>query len=149
MKKTFKPCDECGYSFLKQNSESGMCRICEFKKALSDVKTLSGMYEKLNSQEVSEYHRLKEYEDLEEQGKLMKRPCAVGDTVYTNCSTQGWYFRKEDRPYAAKIVFIGLNGIDDYINIDFGDGHMLQFKFSDIGKAVFLTREEAEAALKN
>lgn len=26
--------------------------------------------------------KLKEYEDLEEQGKLLKLPCAVGDTVY-------------------------------------------------------------------
>ncbi len=26
--------------------------------------------------------RLAEYEDLEEQGKLLKLPCAVGDTVY-------------------------------------------------------------------
>lgn len=30
--------------------------------------------------------KLAEYEDLEEQRKLMKLPCAVGDTVYTACS---------------------------------------------------------------
>lgn len=94
------------------------------------------------------YRKLGEYEDLEEQGKLLKLPCTVGDTVYTNYSMQGWYFRKENRPYAAKIAFIGLNEADNYINIDFGDGHMIQFKFSDIGKTVFLTREEAEVALK-
>lgn len=35
MKKSFNPCDECDYSFTKQNQESGMCRICEFKKLLS------------------------------------------------------------------------------------------------------------------
>ena len=63
MGKTFNPCDECDYSFSKQNQESGMCKICEFEMALRDVKTLSGMYERLNSQEVSEYHRLKEYEE--------------------------------------------------------------------------------------
>lgn len=94
---------------------------------------------------LEEYQR---YEALKEQGKLMKLPCAVGDTVYTNCSMQGWYFRQKNRPYVAKIVFIGLNGIDNYINIDFGDGHMLQFKFRDIGRTVFLSRKEAEAALK-
>ena len=27
--------------------------------------------------------RLKHYEDLEEQGRLLRLPCAVGDTVYT------------------------------------------------------------------
>lgn len=28
------------------------------------------------------YNKLREYEDLEEQRKLLKLPCAVGDTVY-------------------------------------------------------------------
>ncbi len=92
--------------------------------------------------------KLAEYEDLEEQGLLLKLPCKVGDTVYTNTSTQGWYFRKENRPYEAKIVFIGINGVDNFMNIDFGNSRMLQFKFSDIGKTVFLTQAEAEEALK-
>ena len=91
---------------------------------------------------------LKGYKDMEEQGKLLKLPVAVGDTVYTNASMQGWYFRKENRPYEAKVIFIGINGVDNYINVDFGNGHMLQFKFSDFGKTVFLTKEAAEAALK-
>ena len=92
--------------------------------------------------------RLAEYEDLEEQGRLLILPCAVGDTVYTNYSMQGWRFRKEKRLYEAKVVFIGLNGTDNYINIEFVDGHIFQFKFSDIGKTVFIIREKAEAALK-
>lgn len=91
---------------------------------------------------------LKEYEDLEEQGKLMKFPCAVGDTVYTNHSMQGWYFRKENRPYKARIVFIGINGVDNYMNVDFGNGHMLQFPFSSIGKTVFLNEKQAKKALQ-
>lgn len=90
----------------------------------------------------------KGYKDLEKRGKLLKPPCAVGDTVYTNVSMQGWYFRKKNRPYEAKIVFVGINGADNYINVDFRDGYMIQFKFTDIGKTVFLTKEEAEAALK-
>ncbi len=93
--------------------------------------------------------RLAEYEDLEEQGFLPKLLCKVGDTVYTNTSMQGWYFRKENRPYEAKIVFIGINGgVDNFMNVDFGNGRMLQFKFSDIGKTVFLTQAEAEEVLK-
>ena len=88
------------------------------------------------------------YEDLEEQGRLVKLPCKVGDTVYTNTSVQGWYQRKENRPYKAKIVFIGINGVDSFMNADLGNGHMLQFYFSEIGKTVFLTQEQAEQALK-
>lgn len=91
---------------------------------------------------------LKYYEDLEEQGKMLRLPCAPGDTVYTNASMQGWHFRKGNRPYEAEVVFVGINGSDNFMNVDFGSGHMLQFKFSDIGKTVFLTKEEAVKALK-
>lgn len=75
--------------------------------------------------------------------KCHSLPCDIGDTVYTNCRMQGWYFREKDKPYKAEIVFIGLNGVDNFMNVDFGDGHMLQFPFSQIGKTVFLTEEEA------
>lgn len=34
------------------------------------------------------YRKLAEYEDLEEQGKLLKLPCAVGDAVYWLCGTE-------------------------------------------------------------
>lgn len=30
------------------------------------------------------YRKLKDYEDLEEQGRLVILPCKVGDTVYVN-----------------------------------------------------------------
>ena len=86
---------------------------------------------------------LKEQADYLLANKCHSLPCDIGDTVYTNCRMQGWYFREKDKPYEAKIVFIGLNGVDNFMNVDFGNGHMLQFPFSQIGKTVFLTREEA------
>lgn len=92
--------------------------------------------------------KLAHYENLEEHSRLIELPCAVGDMVYTNQSMSGWYMQKKKRPYEAKIVFIGINGIDNFFNIEFKQGMMLQFKFSDIGKTVFLTKEEAEAKLK-
>lgn len=91
---------------------------------------------------------MQKYKELEEQGRLIELPCAVGDTVYTNFSMQGWYMQKKKRPYEAKIVFIGINGIDDIFNVELGEGKMLGFSFSDIGKTVFLTLEEAEVKLK-
>lgn len=75
-------------------------------------------------------------------------PCNVGDTVYTNMSMQGWYMRKNKRPYKAKIVFIGVNNVDNFMNVVFENDNMLQFNFSQIGKTVFLTKEDAEAKLK-
>lgn len=93
--------------------------------------------------------KLAEYEDLETQGKLIKLPCKVGDTVYTNIAKQGLYMRKNKRPYTCKIVFIGLNGDYDncYVNVIYENGSMLSFKFADFGKTLFLTRQEAEEAL--
>ena len=76
-------------------------------------------------------------------------PCKVGQTVYTNMSMQGWYMRKNKRPYKAKVVFIGVNGVDNFMNVVFENDNMLQFNFSQIGKTVFLTKEEAERALKD
>lgn len=29
-KQTYNPCDDCQYSYSKNNQESGMCKICEF-----------------------------------------------------------------------------------------------------------------------
>lgn len=112
----------------------------------SDIKTFDVEDETMHTGNA--IWKLSEYEDLEEQGKLPKLPCAIGDEVYTNTSMQGWYFRKENRPYKAEVVFIGISETDNYINVDFGNGHMLQFKFSDIGKTVFLTHKEAEAELQ-
>ena len=88
--------------------------------------------------------KLAKYEDLEEQGKLIKLPCAVGDILYTNFAVQGWYFREKNKPYEIKVVFIGINGVDNFINVAYKNDNMWQFSFSDIGKRIFLTREEAE-----
>lgn len=29
IKKTYNPCDDCQYSYSRNNQESGMCKICE------------------------------------------------------------------------------------------------------------------------
>jgi len=97
--------------------------------------------------------KLKEYEDLEEQGLLLKLPCKVGDILWTNHRMQGWYFRSKDAPYRVQVAFIGLNDSEEMggglFNVCYENhGYMMQFNFSDIGKTVFLIREEAEEALK-
>mgnify|MGYP001119266295 CR=1 FL=1 len=73
--------------------------------------------------------KLGEYEDLEEQGKLLKLPCAVGDTVYTL------------NPLMNGKTVIGETTADAF----FCALGMLEGRF---GKTIFLTKEEAEAALE-
>jgi len=70
--------------------------------------------------------KLCEYEDLEEQGRLVKLPCKVGDTVY-----------KADKQY--KVIHFETDRVD----FDNYDSCFL----SQFGKTVFLTKEEAEAEL--
>lgn len=68
--------------------------------------------------------KLGKYEDLEEQGRLIKLPCKVGDDVYY------------------------ILGIPNETPCTIGT---CIFKLSDIhkiGKTVFLTKSEAEAKLK-
>lgn len=77
--------------------------------------------------------KLKGYEDLEEQGRLIKLPCKVGDTVYeiTGATTRGydWKYLTYEKAYVHGTVF----------NLG---------RLNDIGKTVFLTKSEVEAKLK-
>lgn len=94
-------------------------------------------------------NKLAEYEDLEEQGKLLKLPCKPGDKLY-------WI---SDQDEDAEFSYEPIEKIE-ICNIDY-NGYSLQLWFADkgekefpvlevssIGKELFYTREEAEAALK-
>lgn len=67
--------------------------------------------------------KLADYEDLEEQGLLLKLPCKVGDTVHL-IKSDGKVV-----PRTADMQFLGV-------------------LWDDYGKEWFLTQEEAEAKLK-
>lgn len=97
--------------------------------------------------------RLTEYEDLEEQGKLLRLPCAVDSEV--------WYLDKYHDIYAEKIVRGVVNGYSWYRSCGFAldivwdspiMGHFgykrKEIPFSEIGKTLFLTKEDAETALR-
>lgn len=85
---------------------------------------------------------------FKDKSRIVELPCKVGDTLYTNMSVSGWYLRDKDRPYPVKVVFVGINGVDNLYNTEYSEGKMWQFRGSDIGKTVFLTKEAAEQALR-
>jgi hypothetical protein len=80
--------------------------------------------------------KLARYEDLEEQGRLVVLPCKLD----------------------ADIFRVGLKEVCDYWQVAYAEVYKDEivmiddsdnsFTSDDIGKTVFLTREEAEAALK-
>ena len=95
--------------------------------------------------------KLKEYKDLEKQGLLLRLPCRVGDTAWDN---------DYGKPCAYTITGFSFGAGEDYIDepvslkevVCYYSNHSGSitgsFAVSEIGKTVFLTREEAEQKLK-
>ena len=86
------------------------------------------------------YRKLKEYEDLEEQGRLIKLPCKVGDVVW-NYS----YFGLRD----YKVTYMGFDK-DGLLYFDCESGITYSFRcyLKDFKDKIFFTKSEAEAKLK-
>jgi hypothetical protein len=82
--------------------------------------------------------KLGKYEDLEEQGRLIKLLCKVGDTLYRLVPN---LYREYVEIKIAQFV-INENGI--YFITNKG----VSWSAGEIGKTVFLTKPEAEAKLK-
>lgn len=91
--------------------------------------------------------RLGKYEDLEEQGRLIKLPCNRGDKIYFIKSA----FSIAHFPIEAKVTSIcGVDCDNDVMYSSITEYNKIdrRFESSDIGKTVFLTQSEAEAKLK-
>lgn len=74
------------------------------------------------------FQKLAEYENLEEQGLILRLPCKIGDVVYKIITRHDNF---DDTPYRiVSAVNFRLDMLDE------------------IGKEVFLTKSEAEKNLK-
>ena len=88
----------------------------------------------------------KEYQQLEEQDRLVKLPCKVGDVVY---------FVHHDRVISSEVLSVKYHAeaenhgvfIRERLTIDV-EGVSAEIDFGNIGKTVFLTKAEAETKLK-
>lgn len=102
------------------------------------------------------WERLKAYEDIgltpercaelaeaDKDGRVVVLPCKVGDTVYEP--------NKRGFVSTYKVVSIHLSNCSMLVGWEVIDGvcsNVNGFEASALGKTVFLTREEAEAALR-
>lgn len=84
--------------------------------------------------------KLADYEDLEEQGFLLRLPCKLGDTIYSIANDGKIYPVKATRE--VRIV----NGVLHIICESCRYSDLVSY--DDIGKTIFLTKSEAEAKLK-
>ncbi len=94
--------------------------------------------------------QLKEYQQLEEQGRLIKLPCKVGDTVYVNgvlgCG-------EAERYRVIRVDYhstLGTGRNEFYIEalLCANPDSSIGFYDKQFGKTVFLTKAEAETKLK-
>ena len=80
--------------------------------------------------------KLAHYEDLEEQGLLLKLPCKVGDKIY-------YVEDGEIYKYKANSIDVKKENGKYIFCIE-----CMDFETEEFGKIVFLTKEEAEAKLE-
>ena len=97
------------------------------------------------------YNKLTEYENLEEQGLLLRLPCKVGDIVWSN---------DYGKPCVYTITGFSFGTGEDYIDdpvslkevvyyySNYSESITGSFAVSEIGKTVFLTQAEAKQKLK-
>ena len=98
---------------------------------------------------VQAMEELLKYRDAEEQGLLLQLPCKVDDMVWIN---------DFGKLCAYRITGYSFGVAEDYINEPISETELIfyyenlsmagSFAMSAIGKSVFLTKEEAEQALK-
>ena len=82
-------------------------------------------------------------DDFADRSRLVELPCKVGDTVFVvEKIAEEWKIIKDH------VETISIGYYADGVNIYQFDGIKTDRYFEDFGKTVFLTREEAEAALK-
>lgn len=90
-----------------------------------------------NGRKESAYKKLAQYEDLEEQGLLLRLPCKVGTKVYSINPIIDYGEVGDEAIYYYSII---EREFQIYMMMDYGK---LVF-----GKTVFLTQAEAEKKLK-
>lgn len=93
--------------------------------------------------------KLAEYEDLEEQGLLLRLPCKVGDTLYhiLACTTAEDFGKKYVSWFIVTHITINTTKEVAIVGRDVCNREW-RINSRGIGKTVFLTKAEAEAKLK-
>lgn len=103
-------------------------------KAIAEIKEFNGL----------PVDRLRELAEADKDGRLVVLPCKVGDRLYEVTG------RKTISVYKVRAIRVELFGL--FIEWDIVEGFVWQslsgINAGDIGKTVFLTREEAEKALE-
>ena len=128
--KVVTDCDSCEQKKDKQCTFSE-CRASLIKRlaAYEDIAELCGGLD-----------RLRELAEADKNGRVVVPPCKVGDVVY------GFHGEKTILPMVAKWIETNTDGWT--VAAQYAPMAPKFFQFSDFGKTVFLTHEEAERAME-
>lgn len=113
-------CKACG-KWFGTILKSDLCPTCE--RAYNRI--FSGV----------QYERLRELAEADKEGRVVALPCKRGDKVWRICGPKG-------RKFVAERTVLSVTMYEP------GQFEVFTNCFDWLGKTVFLTREEAEAALK-
>ena len=122
---------------LKDYEDTGLTseQCAEYAKAERE-----GRYIVLRDAEQEGIKRMRELAEADRDGRVVVLPCKVGDVVY------GFYGGKTILSMVAKWIETNTDGW--CIAAQYTPMAPRFYRFSDFGKTVFLTREEAERALQ-
>ena len=120
--------------------------------------SINGVNGKLVSDKYANYRgkaidRLAEYEDMEEQGLLVRLPCKPGDSFFAVRKFCDEYGELEEPVEHWDSDCYGCNlpcnGKLKVVERKFNSIHHIIAEMESIGDSIFLTREEAEKALED
>lgn len=92
--------------------------------------------------------RLRELVEADREGRCVVLPCMIGDNVYVLNHHLGRVFENEVAGFSVGYQSDNRNSVSTVYVGKCGSKTFRRWKFQQFGKTVFLTREEAEAALR-
>ena len=141
----------CGYPTCPYKDGCSQKQVWERLKRYEDTKRTPEQIEALEAAlmgkavaQITEFEglpiaRLRELAVADQEGRVIVLPCKVGDVVY------GFHGEKTILPMVAKWIETNADGWT--VAAQYTPMAPKFYQFSDFGKTVFLTREEAEKAL--
>ena len=138
--------EEAAWSRLAAYEDTGLTpeRCAEFARADAE-----GRYIVMRDAEQEGVARLRELAEADRAGRLAVLPCKVGDTVWV--TRNPWTGKLLKKPLDAYVNGVKMYSHGIYVNLLFDTRKIngtRDYEINHIGKTVFLTREEAEAALE-
>ena len=124
---------------LTYRDEEGEAHLHYYQMDADAHENCNTVYEVDKRRRYVAFRKLADYEDAEEQGLLLRLPCKVGTEVYNIT----WWDDVQE-----KVVVKGKTYYRTVRKHKVTKSTFRYFDIDEFGKTIFLTREEAEAKLK-